>query len=692
MDQNFPWASDDFGKSFYTPNWTGMWVGRTGVSAWIDPQDPNRQLLLYSAGSQSFDKDFDAYAGLYRSIDGGKTAELVLSLPMLIGTTYARHNMRLIAHAPGGTPDTRTIYVMQVSRGADGPGAGTIQLWVSSKGGAAESWSKRGSALPAATYADGKHGIWGIDVAPNGDLYAWGERGAWRSPASSAGLGWTRLSSLPDKPVHHMDAAHGKGVVWAAVEDSGLYKATDGATFTRNAALGAYKAITFGISPADRQYMVITGKGEDPMCSHDGGASWKPCVVNPAIGQDDNFSHKMQNSDHYGLAPKVDDRMVWFAHRNQHMGRSDDGGRTWEWAGKFYDGSHTHCIGFHPTDWLTFAQAQQDRGLILTQTGGDYWLNDSIGGPKDPVGTPARLIVAAIDNDQHISGAGTLIHASGRVVTLQGNSNGNRVLCILQRKGDDPIGDTVVRTDCVSNLSEYASLDPNSPNSAFVGKYRLDNLNAAAANKIVCTELTHHFVGATGAGGATVIYGCVKEKTDKRIFRSTDRGGSWSLWHTADGSFRPVDVSPVIAVSPHDPARVYAVSGAGRVVRIEGAKSSAATTIFDARDHLAPGHPKYAIASIALDRFDANLIYVSLFMWGTPNVFRSTDRGATWSDISGNVPSLDGVLFVHPLTSDLFFGSSHGTHVLPPPEGHRKTYGITNSVYDRVRAYVEANR
>ena len=56
MDQNFPWASDDFGKSFYTPNWNGMWVGRTGVSAWIDPQDASRQLLLYSAGSQSFDR------------------------------------------------------------------------------------------------------------------------------------------------------------------------------------------------------------------------------------------------------------------------------------------------------------------------------------------------------------------------------------------------------------------------------------------------------------------------------------------------------------------------------------------------------------------------------------------------------------------------------------------------------------
>ena len=102
------------------------------------------------------------------------------------------------------------------------------------------------------------------------------------------------------------------------------------------------------------------------------------------------------------------------------------------------------------------------------------------------------------------------------MVTLQGNSNGNRVLCILQRKGDDPIGDNLVKTDCVSNLSDCASLDPNNPNGAFVGKYRLDKLNATQMTGIACTELTHHFVGATGAGGATVIYGCIKDTADKR--------------------------------------------------------------------------------------------------------------------------------------------------------------------------------
>ena len=74
-------------------------------------------------------------------------------------------------------------------------------------------------------------------------------------------------------------------------------------------------------------------------------------------------------------------------------------------------------------------------------------------------------------------------------------------------------------------------------------------------------------------------------------------------------------------------------------------------------------------------------------MWGTPTVFRSIDRGATWTDISGNVPSLDGVIFVHPLTSDVFFGSSHGTHVLPAPAERRTALASTGSVYDRVRAF-----
>lgn len=689
MDQNFPWQTRDFGETFETPNWNGLWVGRSGVSAWVDPEDADRQLLMYSAASQSFDKEFDAYSGVYLSTDGGRTCGLVLSMPLLQGTTSSRHNMRLITHVPGGTASARTIYALQNSRGKLGNNAiGTIQLWRSRDGGA--SWAQVGGTLPAGTYADGKNGAYGIAVAPNGDLYLWTETGAWRSPAGpAAGTSWSKLSSLPaGKAVNMIDADAGNGVVWAAVEDGGLYAATDGVSFTRNAGLGAFDAVTLAISPADRNYMLVTGKGIGTLYSHDGGTTWKESTTNPALGQEDNFSHKMGNADHYGLVPKQDDRNVWFAQRGQHLGISKDAGRTFEWTGRFYDGSHTREMGFHPTDWQAFAQSQQDRSLVYTATAGDYWVHDQIGGPADAVTRPAGQIAAAIDNKQHISGGGTVIHASGRVITLQGNVSGKRVPCIMQPKGDDPLGDILVVSDAISTISDAAELDPSNPDSAFLGMYRADRLDAASMSGVTFTDITYGFLGASAAGGSTAIFGTSKDKTDRVIRRSTDRGASWTAWAEAEASFRPVDPNPVVRVCPHHPARVYAVSAQAKVVRIEGVTSPVETVVFDARDHVAEGHPKYTVGSIAVDPRNEDVLYVSLFMWGTPNVFRSLDRGVSWTNISGNVPSLDGVIIVHPLTSDVFFCSSHGTHVLPPPVGQRTAFAAGTSVYDRARRFV----
>ena len=385
MDQNFPWATRDFGASFETPRWRGLWVGRSGVSAWIDPADANRQILMYSAGGQVIDKDFDAFSGVYLSTDGGLTCNLVLSMPLLQGTTVSRHNMRLVTHGPGGTPASRTLYAMQSSRtSASDTDIKAIQLWRSLDGGA--SWIKLGAPLDPAIHAKGKNGAYGITAAPNGDLYLWTETGAWRS-AAGAGLGtdWSKLASLPaGKTVHMIDAAAGDGVVWAAVEGSGLYTATDGVAFTRNPGLGAYPAVTFAISPVDRNYIVVSGSGEAPRYSHDGGRTWTETQTSAVLGQEDNFSHKMGSGDHYGLVPKPDDRNVWFAQRSQHLGISRDGGASFEWTGKFFDGSHTRGIGFHPADWQAFAQAQQDRSLVYTASAGDYWVSDRIGGPTIP--------------------------------------------------------------------------------------------------------------------------------------------------------------------------------------------------------------------------------------------------------------------------------------------------------------------
>lgn len=694
MDQNFPWASADFGTSFYTPRWQGLWVGRSGLSAWIDPEDPNRQLLMYSAASQGFDKKFDAYSGVYLSRDGGQTASLVLSLPRLTATTVARHNMSLFTHAPGGTPETRTIYAMQVSHG-ETSAAETIQLWRSTDGGAR--WTQVGGALAPKTVAEGKNAVWGIAMAPGGDLYQWGRRGAWRSPAGpEVGTAWTKLASLPaGKAVHLMDVAHGDGVVWAAVDGKGLYQASDGESFTLNAGLGPTDIRAFGISPEDRNYMVACKvRAPNQFWSHDGGRTWTEGVSAPAPAQPDSFGNKMGSGDHYGVVPKWGDRDTWFFHRSQHMGISRDGGRTVEWTGRYYDGSHTHAIGFHPTDWQTFALAQQDRSLILTRNAGGSWSGDRIGGPKDKPETPAGQIVAVVGEIDHIAGSGTFMHASGRIITQQG-FHGRKVACILYPKGDDPIGNCRV-TRHVSKVNKYASLDPHDGDSGYAGKFRVGNLGAADVDDITFTEMAYFFFGASGAGGTTTIYGGTWRETPRSIWRSTDGGASWGgrPWITTAASFRPVDTTPAVAVCPHHPARVYAPSGDGRAVRIEGADAPTETEIFDARTYLGPGRPKYAINSIAVDPRDEDVLYVSLFMWGGPTVFCSRDRGASWSDVSGNVPPLDGVLFVHPLTSEVFFGSSHGTWVLAPPAAAPLAAAAraSGSVAQRAQSFLERGR
>ena len=428
-----------------------------------------------------------------------------------------------------------------------------------------------------------------------------------------------------------------------------------------------------------------------PFYSTNGGNTWTQGTSHPRLGQDAN-AHTVGNKDHYGIVPKQGDREVWFFHLGQHYGVSTDHGQNIYAAGTLFDGSHTRgSMGFHPSNWLNMCMAQQDRATMTTQTGGDYWLEDDIGNPNTGKGL---AIATAANYDTYISGAGAFIHGSGRIVTHQGRASGQRVAIVMDQTNGGLGG--VYVTSAVSGLSDQAELDPNSANRGFGGKYRITSLDAASPSGVVFTEMARHFVGLTGYGGSTVIYG-VDNTNDRNIYRSDSAtpGASWSLWKTTSQSFRPSDKRPAFAVCPHHAARVYAVSGDGYLVRIVGTSNPAETTIFDARAYLPAGHPAYQCNSVAVDPFDENLGYVSLYMWGVPCVFRTrnlTAANPTWESIAtgdgDGLPHLDLELNIHPLTSDLLACGSHGTYVCKPPSGHQATYGLANSLWDRIAAYM----
>ena len=86
------------------------------------------------------------------------------------------------------------------------------------------------------------------------------------------------------------------------------------------------------------------------------------------------------------------------------------------------------------------------------------------------------------------------------------------------------------------------------------------------------------------------------------------------------------------------------------------------------------------VSVIASDVRFPDILYAGTYMAGTPCVWRSTDGGCTWVDISANLPRAGcGPIAVHPLTGDVMMGTNFGTWIYPPP------YDSPNSIYAKTR-------
>lgn len=121
-----------------------------------------------------------------------------------------------------------------------------------------------------------------------------------------------------------------------------------------------------------------------------------------------------------------------------------------------------------------------------------------------------------------------------------------------------------------------------------------------------------------------------------RMWKSTDYGSSWQaisgdLTHGYNDYFYTLTT---IAISKLNPSIILAGSGDGKVhiSTSDGANWQDITA----------GLPNRWITHVATDPFDVQTIYATLsgFRWdeSLPHVFKSTNLGQTWTDISGNLP------------------------------------------------------
>ena len=121
-----------------------------------------------------------------------------------------------------------------------------------------------------------------------------------------------------------------------------------------------------------------------------------------------------------------------------------------------------------------------------------------------------------------------------------------------------------------------------------------------------------------------------------RVWKSTNKGNSWQavsgdLTAGIDQYFYTITT---IAISAINPAIVIAGTGDGKV--------QISTNNGQTWQNISAGLPNRSITRVATDHFGEHTIYVTLsgFRWDEPlpHVFKSTDLGSTWTDISGNLP------------------------------------------------------
>jgi hypothetical protein len=138
------------------------------------------------------------------------------------------------------------------------------------------------------------------------------------------------------------------------------------------------------------------------------------------------------------------------------------------------------------------------------------------------------------------------------------------------------------------------------------------------------------------------------------VYVSEDRGDNWTVLGGSLGSGNLNE----LAIAPSNSERVYVTRSSTVFVKSENSDQWIAR----------PSPVNQWITDIEVDEYDEDVVYISyggysgaFGLWGGYNegdkVYRSTDAGLTWSNISGNLPDL-------PVMSlELYYGSSGGIFI-----------------------------
>lgn len=482
-----------------------------------------------------------------------------------------------------------------------------------------------------------------VDAADPSLVYAVQDDGPVRS--RDGGLTWERID-VPGGAVRQFVAHPRFARTVYAVTEGGLYRSPDAGRSWKGIRRGfpsMYSADLLVIDPVAPRWLYVgveeAGMSERSLLrSRDGGISWQPIDHGPLAGR-----------PVLALATHPRSASILYASIPEGVFKSVDGGRSWKSAGPGASAGIVHILAVHPAR-PDVVYAGADGGLFRSLNGGASWVRLTQGLP-DPVSVTLllasrrTLLAAAIASGRRggvfrSSDAGSSWTFSSRgihgmdVKTVDFGAPGTLWVVadfVLFRSTDSGLTWIRIRPDPAAVVPPTAlAVDPTNRSNAFVlgsdgtvwrsadaGRTWETAGNAGLqALGLTIDPQTPSTLYAAGIGGSAGIGG---------IAKSVDRGDTWTLLPVQPATYYEVDIAP------SSPSTLYATATledfTPLLLRSDDGGASWTQLRFDSQGAIYP--------SLAVDPLVATTVYTS----DQGYIYKSTDGGQTWSQVSNPVDS-----------------------------------------------------
>ncbi|WP_157895213.1 exo-alpha-sialidase [Verrucomicrobium sp. GAS474] len=462
------------------------------------------------------------------------------------------------------------------------------------------------------------------------------------------GVTWKELAT--PKKAAHITVSPSDGVLYGAFFDQGVYKSADGGkTWTKTAmeANAKNNAIEVVVNPQDANTVYCLAADHSAWAgavytSHDAGATWtrnnrmKPDLENdPTNPKDPDFlktgTGPMSSVTNLALSPNFPNDL--FISANWRSAYSEDGGKTWAERARGADISCVTDIRFFKN--RTYA-ANMDEGVLMSENNGANW-----------------KAIWPLSYQPKVSGD------VWRVAISEGSA-GDRIVAAASPWNNVPRKNVIL-------LSEDGGATPPAVIDAGLPDY-LPKAN---------TMWDHGYLRALAAdpNDAKVFYAGIDgdpegDKTGGGVFKSEDGGYTWKQLPVQPGSRR---MYYGLAVDPTNSKRIfwgtcgnggglyrsedggnswsYVFKDEGWIfnlhVSAEGIVYAAGKNLWASADHgttwkkISNFDASQAIMGLETKPGSPNTIWISRVTWGSDaggGIYKTTDGGATWSEITGDIP------------------------------------------------------